>query len=207
MPNSSADNTLISDLLDGELSRAQQAHALGRLSKDANHHQACRSWSAATALQALLHAEGPVSATDATPVLASPGFSVRCAGALDLEPAILAPNALPETMRADGVVDFQAERAARSRWQMAAVAAGMFLAVGLTASLVFSPLNTSERISGDTVVQQATPNAVSISASQANELEALMVEHGEFTGMAALNGLLAYAKVVNQQVDSRIDAR
>lgn len=203
------DATLVSAMFDGELSAKAQALALDQLGQDAKAQQ---SWQAAALLGDVLRETGHSGQEDAaqTPLFASPGFASQCAAALDDEPSILAPNALPES--AASQPDYQpAQRSpvSASRWRMVAMAASVLL----VASWVFSPFglnsarNTADSQLASQSLEPSLPQAKTLSPQQAEELEALMVEHGEFTGLAALNGLLAYAKVVNQQVTKQVVGR
>jgi hypothetical protein len=55
----------------------------------------------------------------------------------------------------------------------------------------YSPEKNSAPTIADSTLN--VPNSIAIE----QELQSMIVQHGEFSGAAALNGLVAYAKVVN----------
>jgi len=59
--------------------------------------------------------------------------------------------------------------------------------------MAYQPLENSIPTIASTQSTQAPISQVNVE----QELQSMLVQHGEFTGAAALNGLVAYAKVVN----------
>lgn len=114
----------------------------------------------------------------------------RISAAVAREPTIIAPDNLAAADPARGasiVAHEPSHRGSRKRYVAYAAVAASLLVVVLTR------------------LPQPTPDAVPIAdrqetspATQAaeQELQAMIVQHGEFSGAAALNGLVAYTKVV-----------
>jgi sigma-E factor negative regulatory protein RseA len=112
----------ISAMLDGELSNAQWASALARLT-EANNHDGKKAWE-------IYHQIGDVLRSDDLAVTLSPGFSSRFSALLDAEPVVLAPkfNAVNESPVLSNVVMLKQPRLARyvAMTSMAAAAAVAF---------------------------------------------------------------------------------
>ena len=123
-------------------------------------------------------------------VHASLDMADRVAEALENEAPIIAPQNLPDTRMAQApvgekVVPLQARR--KRVLAFAAMAASV-------AALVFISY-TPERASTPPIAETA-PQPPQNQALE-NEMQSMIVQHGEFSGATALNGLVAYAKVVN----------
>jgi negative regulator of sigma E activity len=122
--------------------------------------------------------------------IASAGIdlSPRISVALNNEPTVLAPRALNKDSRLTGDI-----------WKpisMFAIAASLALVAVIT-------LNPADKVSGQNQLASTTAPAESIQQQKfAQEFAVMLVEHGEFTATAGLNGLVAYAKLVsNQRLD------
>lgn len=172
---------ILSQLADGELDALEIESALDQLLGNA---ELIRSWQSMHTLRAGIRAEGSNL---------SMNIIDKVGATLEQEPKIMAPNnliakhATPITSGgADGNVVLLSEKRSKG-WVFLAVAAS----VAALVMLGYAPQN-----------RQALPviAQVGIDASQTGmdtELQSMIVQHGEFSGAAALNGLAAYAKVVN----------
>lgn len=132
----------LSALLDGELGAADCQALLERLRHD---DEACRRW-------ALLNCVGDAIRSAEVGSFHSDGFVARVSAALEREPTVLAPAALPQ-------------RSAVRRWLLpgagvAAAAAAVLIAVGLPSQQGSSPeatLATATPVPTTTVAKAPTP--------------------------------------------------
>lgn len=171
-------NQILSQLLDGELSHEEMEDALDDLLADPEMQQ---SWYAQHTLRAVIKGDG---------IQASSNIVDKVAMALAEEPTIIARDNLPpvrtvDHQPADNVIPIGQKRTKVLAY--AAIAAS-FAAIVMVS---YSPRQASTPTIADTSSTQAPSMAVE------QELQSMIVQHGEFSGAAALNGLVAYAKVVN----------
>lgn|SRR5690606_22055573 len=172
-------NETISRLLDDDLGRRECGAAVSSLGADE-----LRTVERYQMIGALMRRE----ATDAAVAVCRNRVSMRIAEAIEREPAWM----LPRSGRRGG-------RGARSTARFAAFAGGFAAAAAIAAvavtALVSGPLATVDRAPAPlAAVDDVGPAA---SAMDRDELGSLLIEHGEFTGSAGLNGLVAYAKFVS----------
>lgn len=171
----------ISCLLDGELSRDELASAWKSLgTEDMNAAERYQL------IGALMRDE----CADTSVRLVKSGLSSRIAERIDQEPRWLLPRQHRGRLR----------NAARSRSRQPAFLGGFAVAASIAAIAVFvvapSWLGAPEAVAPPVAdVERGAPEEI---AGNMDELNALLVEHGEFSGSAGLNGLVAYAKFVTQ---------
>lgn len=167
----------LSQLIDGELDTLAIENELDALLADPALR---RSWQTMHTLRAGMSADtAPISLTIADKV------SVALAD----EPAIMAPNSIrvepAEQTKAENIVPLKQKR--NKGLAFLAVAAS----VAAVVMLGYLPQNeqaTSTIARSDIIPVQSEVDMA---------LQSMIVQHGEFSGAAALNGLAAYAKVVN----------
>jgi len=163
----------LSRLLDDDLNEQEMNKALDALLDDP---AATQTWHAMHQVRtAIDHEEGPQ---------ASLSLLDKITHAIDEEPVILAVNNLPEGNGGPAKV---ARRRMRSTPAYIALAASV---IALVTLISYSPLQ--QGTNKDEVAANA-PSQMELE----RELQSMVVQHGEFSGAAALNGLVAYAKVVN----------
>lgn len=169
----------LTQLLDGELSAAELEGAIDSLLADPELQ---KSWHIQHAVRAAIR-------EDRAPV--SSGVTNKVFAALAHEPAIMAPDNIrphempqPATQSDGNILPFAAKPPGR-------ILAYTAIAASL-AALVFVAYHP-ERNTQPSVADNRTEQAERIQP----EMQAMIVQHGEFSGAAALNGLVAYAKVVN----------
>ncbi len=168
------------ELLDGELDAQQMEQAIGQLLDDPELQ---KSW----------HRQHLARAAISEQHLLGQGDMVnRVAAALATEPTVMAPDNLaavvgtgPERKHGHDKVIPVPNRGKRYL-AYAAVAASLMAAV------LFSLPQPAPEAPG--IADQSTSLPATVAAGQ--ELQAMIVQHGEFSGAAALNGLVAYTKVV-----------
>jgi len=171
-------NQTLSQLLDGELNSDEMEAALDNILADPELQ---KSWHT-------LHTLRSVIRDDSTN--ASCNIVDRVAEALHNEPAIVAPdNIKPKNptfhQSGENVVQIGAWR--NKALSYAAIAAS-FAAIVMVS---YSPEKTEAPAIADSAIKVAPSQALE------QEFQSMVVQHGEFSGAAALNGLVAYAKVVN----------
>ena len=215
----------LSAFIDNQLSAKQREQFIDQLLVDPDLQQ---SWADThTVAEVMRHGgqqnpleNGPENPQ--APILASSGFADRVAIAVQAEATVFAPNALAADV-SEQVLDAKAGaelmneghggkvvslRVKSSERRSAAPLYALAASLALVAVLLVAPgfnQNGGQAAGQPTVASNTAAVGGMVagneaSASSANEIEALMVEHGEFTGIAALNGLLAYAKVVNNEL-------
>ena len=184
--------SLLSALIDGELAPEEREHAIDALLTDAELQQ---DWADHHATAALLHGEY-VEPADAS---ANDSFAQRIASALDDEPAIMAPSAIGEDKLPMASELDMAAQPRRANGALYAIAASVMALAVVTAVPKFGPLFDNGQATAPIAAASAPQSQVAEVAGMTleQELQALMVSHGEFGGMGALNGLVAYAKFVN----------
>ncbi len=112
-------------------------------------------------------------------------FAQRVASALDSEPATLAPGSVSARRGRFAPLSIGKLKSALSL----AAAAGL----GALAVLVFQPSAET----GPEYVAQQTTRWQTDQPEHEQELNALLVEHGEFMPPSGMNGLMAYARFVS----------
>jgi negative regulator of sigma E activity len=171
-------NQSLSSLLDGELAPDELEQALDRILADQD-------------LQAYWHAQYILSAVirdDRTQDCCH--IVDKVAAAVAKEPVIIAPYNLTPMNLSDrktpgNVVSIWSNR--KKALSYVAIAAS-FVAIVMVS---YSP----DPVSTPQMVDTGSTGVPTMAAKQ--ELQSMIVQHGEFSGTAALNGLVAYAKVVN----------
>ncbi len=176
-------NQTLSQLLDGELSQEEMEYALDDLLADPEMQ---KSWRAQHTLRAVIKGDT---------IQASCDIVDKVALAIAEEPTIIAPDNLPPAhadaqQPAGNVVPIGQKR---TRVLAYAAIAASFAAIVMVS---YSPRQASTPKIADTSSIQTPSMAVE------QELQSMIVQHGEFSGAAALNGLVAYAKVVNGSTTS-----
>jgi len=171
-------NQTLSQLLDGELSPDQTEQAIDDLLANPKMQE---SWYAQHTIRAVIKNGG---------AQASCNIVDKVAAAIANEPTIIAPDNLPPVstgghQAADNVVPIGQKRTKILSY--VAIAAS-FAAIVMVS---YSPQQASTPGIADTTGTAAPSMAVT------QEFQSMIVQHGEFSGAAALNGLVAYAKVVN----------
>jgi negative regulator of sigma E activity len=159
-PGSEADDCAqrLSSLLDGELDAAECEALVERLRRD---EDACRAW-------ALLNCVGDAMRSPEVASFHSDGFVGRVSAALQREPTVLAPAALPP-------------RSTVRRWLLpgvgAAVAAAVLIAVGLPSQQSTAPGATVAKApAGPTTTVVAAPTPV---IDRSPQLERYLAAHRE----------------------------
>ncbi len=168
---------LLSRLLDDDLNEQEMNQALDALLDDPAAQQ---SWHSMHTVRAAIDEEGPQ---------ASSALLDKITASIETEPGILAPNNLPAFKQDKPSSTGQSNKQGRRMPAYLALAASV---VALVTVFNYAPLQTGETVSNDVAV--ASPQA---QMALERELQSMVVQHGEFSGAAALNGLVAYAKVVN----------
>lgn len=177
---------ILSQLLDGELETDEMEEALDDLLADPELQQA---WMAQYTVRAAIRDSGvhtPLNMVD------------RVSAALENEPTIMAPDNLvakkikgsDEDTSESNVVPF----AARRNKTLAYVAIAASFAALVT--VIYLPKESSSPNIAES--DRTTPTSIAVE----QELQSMIVQHGEFSGAAALNGLVAYAKVVDGSIGS-----
>ena len=173
----------LSQLLDGELELPAMEEALDALLASPELQQ---TWHCMHTLRASIHSgDQPASCN----------IQERVSLALESEPEIIAPNnieLLPvDTQQpsklADLAVPLESPRSNIIKYFAVAASVAALMMV------FYSPGN--DMISG--VAKNGNePVSPVVAEDIAHNLQSMIVQHGEFSGVAALNGLVAYAKVV-----------
>ena len=182
----------LSQLLDGELDGQEMEDALDALLADSALQQ---SWHSIHCMRAAVHE------TD-VPVINN--IQHKVSAALALEPDIVAPNNIDLERLTDqnpgDQTPAQSDRVVPIEPKRSNVIKYIALAASVAAlTMVFYAPNET---SGPTIAQSGSSPVMQSGIEQ--EMQSMIVQHGEFSGVAALNGLVAYAKVVN---DSAVDRR
>ena len=112
----------------------------------------------------------------------------RVAEALEDETAIIAPHNLPDPRTAQGPIGENVIPLRARRKRVLAFAA-MAASVAALVFISYTPDRSSSPQIADT--ETRAPQALE------DEMQSMIVQHGEVSGATALNGLVAYAKVVN----------
>jgi len=171
-------NETISRLLDDDLGRREREAAVSSLGADE-----LRTVERYQMIGVLMRRE----ASDAAVAVCRNRVSTRIAEVIEREPAWLLPGA-----------DRRRSRGARPTSRFAAFAGGFAaaaaIAVVAVTTFVSDPLATVDPAPAPLAAADVAPVA---GAMDRDELGSLLVEHGEFTGSAGLNGLVAYAKFVS----------
>ncbi len=171
-------NQTLSQLLDGELNPDEMEAALDNILLDPKLQ---KSWHT-------LHTLRSVIRDDSTN--ASCNIVARVADALENEPAIVAPDNLKPKNSAlhpsgENVVQIGA-------WRHKALA---YVAIAASFAAIVMVSYSPEKKEAPAIADSASKVAPSQALEQ--EFQSMVVQHGEFSGAAALNGLVAYAMVVN----------
>ncbi len=171
-------NQTLSSLLDGELAPDELEPALDRILADRDLQA---SWHAQHILRAVIqndHTQTYCHIVD------------KVAAVVAKEPAIVAPDNLKSVLSSEHELPANVVAISSYRNKVLAYAAiaASFVAIVMVS---YSPDRASTPHMAD-----ATNTAMPTKAAE-EELQSMIVQHGEFSGAAALNGLVAYAKVVN----------
>lgn len=180
----------LSQLLDGELETREAEDALDALLASSELQQ---SWQCAHTLRAFLHS-GDHSAVC--------NIQERVSLTLQSEPEIIAPSNIAlepvvtkqPSKLADNVIPLESPRSNIVKYFAVAASVAALMMV------FYSP--------GNETIPHITKNSNEpvlpvVTADIAQNMQSMIVQHGEFSGVAALNGLVAYAKVVNGSAMSR----
>lgn len=168
----------ISAMVDGELSNAQWASALARLS-EVNNHDGKKTWE-------IYHQIGDVLRSDDLAVTLSPGFSSRFSALLDAEPVVLAPkfDAVIEPAVASNVVTLKQPRISRyvAMTSMAAAAAvAFFMAPQIiplfgtqsNSGMVISKTEQANKIPADGIQLASNSNITELPSKPSEQIEML----------------------------------
>lgn len=170
---------LLSRLLDEDLNEHEMNEALDALLEDPAAQQ---SW------HAIQMVRGVMSEDNDEGGLASPLLLDKITASIDDEPVILAPHNIVQTASVPGGT--KQKKVTRKPAYLALAAS----VVALLTFISYSPIQKNTNQSEITM----TPQIQIPTQMQADrELQSMVVQHGEFSGAAALNGLVAYVKVVN----------
>ena len=175
-------NQTLSELIDGELSSIEMEAALDRILSDAELQ---KSWRNLYTLRYVISDNG---------IQAASSFAVGVGKALEDEPIVLAPDNLKLETRADDAVDKKVVHI--DAWRSKALAYTA-IAASFAAVVVFS-YSPQKEGPGTPIASKTAVTSVALE----QEFQSMVVQHGEFSGAAALNGLMAYAKVVNGTTSS-----
>ncbi len=192
----------LSQLFDGELNAEEMNAALDSLLADKNLQG---TWQAMCTARACLQ-DAPVE--DHADLHSGLDLSSKIAMAIEAEPAIMAPNNIAPLAATAPVSVASEQRVLEGHQISSASGKGMVAYLAMAASVAavmaisyfpsqvqqsnIASTNASENLSEAGRVNQAA------STSSAEQVfQSMVVQHGEFSGAAALNGLVAYAKVVN----------
>jgi len=179
-------NQTLSKLLDGDLSPDELERTLDRVLADPELQQ---SWHAQYTLRSVVQDDG---------IHTYCNIVENVATIIAEEPTLIAPDNL-SPKRTDASVpvgNVVSILSKRSKVLALTAIAASFAAIVMVS---YSP----KKAINSTIANTAGTMSTSLAAEQ--ELQAMIVQHGEFSGAAALNGLVAYAKVVNGSTVS--DAR
>ncbi len=172
--NETMNKELLSRLLDDDLNEHEMNEALDALLDDPAAQQ---SW------HAMHMARGVLSEDNEEGGHASLSLLDKITASIDEEPVILAPQNLAQPTYT--LNDKKQKKTTRMPAYIALAAS----VVALVTFIGYSPIQ--DKAQTDIAM---TPQ----SQMQAErELQSMVVQHGEFSGAAALNGLVAYVKVVN----------
>ena len=172
--NETMNKELLSRLLDDDLNEHQMNKALDALLEDPAAQQ---SW------HTMHMARGVLSEDSEEGGHASLSLLDKITASIDDEPVVLAPENLAPS--ASEIKDTKQKEVTRMPAYIALAAS----VVALITFIGYSPIQDKARTE---IVM--TPQS-QIQAKR--ELQSMVVQHGEFSGAAALNGLVAYVKVVN----------
>ncbi len=176
----------LSQLIDGELSSSELETALDSVLDSADLQV---SWQTMHTLRA---------AVDEKCILASNKLTDGVCQALDAETKIVAPNNIisdpPALARNSLGREATGKVIPLDRRHKTKLLTGLAMAasVAALAMLVIAPNDQREFSVADATLQSKFVPLEPL-------MQSMIVQHGEFTGAAALNGLLAYAKVVNDE--------
>lgn len=175
-------NQTLSLLLDGELDAEEQDAALDEILANPEMQ---RSWHRLYTLRAAIRDSG---------VHTSVNLVDKVALALETEPTIIAPDNLAAADKRDANIHAGGHKIIPLNIERKKVVAYAAIAASFAALLMvsYSPDKTATPGIADSTTAIA-PGSLAV----AQELQSMVVQHGEFSGAAALNGLVAYAKVVN----------
>ncbi len=172
-------NQTLSSLLDGELTPDELEQALDRILADQDLQS---SWHTQHILRAVIQ----------------DNYTQACCQIVDKvaavvadEPAIVAPDNL-KPMKSERAVpqNVVAIRSNRNKVLAYAAIAASFAAIVVVS---YSP----DKVSSPRLADATNTGTALLTIAAEQELQSMIVQHGEFSGAAALNGLVAYAQVVN----------
>ncbi len=186
-------NPKLSDLIDGQTGDLPtDAEAVDWLLSDA---EAQAQWQRMHMVRAVLQGE------HVTPVNAKDTLADKVAAALEEEPAVLAPNNLQAVDAGNENIDRGTVIALKGGdgTGFGAKAALWAVAASFFAVVLFNTNPFSQQANGPAAGLASNAAKTDTQAFDAaeQELQALVVAHGEFASLAGLNGLAAYARIVN----------
>lgn len=165
---------LLSRLLDDDLNEQETDQVLDALLDDP---AAQRSW------HAMHMARSVISGDSEEEGHATFSLLDRITASIDDEPVILAPDNLAPPVLADKST--KQKKTSRMPAYIALAAS----VVALITLINYSPIQNIDQ----TEIAMTPQSQMQVE----RELQSMVVQHGEFSGAAALNGLVAYVKVVN----------
>ena len=174
----------LSSLLDGELAPDEVELVLDRILAD---RELQSSWHTQHILRAVIQDDRTQTCCHIVD---------KVAAVVAKEPAIVAPDNLNTINTVNTVNSSESEMpenvvAIRSNRKKILAFAAIAASFAVIVMVSYSP----DKVSTPRMVDVTSDSTPSMAAEQ--ELQSMIVQHGEFSGAAALNGLVAYAKVVN----------
>ncbi len=171
-------NQTLSQLLDGDLSSDELERALDHILADTELQT---SWHAQYTLRAVIQDDG---------IHASCNIVDKVATVIAKEPTVIAPDNLGSMRTAKSVPGGNVVSINSKRTKVLA-----YTAIAASFAAIVMVSYSPDKTPTSTIADTADTMPTSLAAEQ--ELQSMIVQHGEFSGAAALNGLVAYAKVVN----------
>lgn len=171
----------LSSLLDGELAADEVELALDRILAD---RELQSSWHTQHILRAVIQDDRTQTCCHIVD---------KVAAVVAKEPAIVAPDNLNSVNTVNSSESEVPENVVAIRSNRKKILAFAAIAASFAAIVMVS--YSPDKVSTPRMVDVTNESTPSMAAEQ--ELQSMIVQHGEFSGAAALNGLVAYAKVVN----------
>lgn len=171
----------LSSLLDGELAPDEVELALDRILAD---RELQSSWHTQHILRAVIQDDRTQTCCHIVD---------KVAAVVAKEPAIVAPDNLNSVNTVNSSESEMPENVVAIRSNRKKILA--FAAIAASFAVIVMVSYSPDKVSTPRMVDVTNESTPSMAAEQ--ELQSMIVQHGEFSGAAALNGLVAYAKVVN----------
>lgn len=171
----------LSSLLDGELAADEVELALDRILAD---RELQSSWHTQHILRAVIQDDRTQTCCHIVD---------KVAAVVAKEPAIVAPDNLNSVNTVNSSESEVPENVVAIRSNRKKILAFAAIAASFAAIVMVS--YSPDKVSTPRMVDVTNESTPSMAAEQ--ELQSMIVQHGEFSGAAALNGLVAYAKVVD----------